>query len=444
MNYYITRLFEFAFSVEAAGLLLTAGAVVHGATRSRLMLSILFAIPIYVATFGKYRYIQYRFEAPIEWLLSYSRPLYVVSLALLFVALLFRGGRGTRDGDSNVPRAALLFFIFQLYCSIRLFACGLQSYAVLGLAIHLAAFACFSVRRTREERREFYAAGLHGIVIAGALFCGTCAYQLVMNSSATVWNNRFIGPTSNANHTAQFLAIFLIPTLYLAWRARLSLMSPWIYLLAFETLLFLWTGSRTGALMVFVGVGVLFRRKSSHLAVATIGIAIVLAVLAIFDLDAGNAANRLLATVDTRSGVFAAEFGRFLKHPIFGEPSIFYAEAGFKRLAAAESTYLSILGSYGLVGAFTFAVFAAQVTANMLALAKSVRNTNDVTLVDLWIAATCSILAGAMFEGYLLAMVGPSILVMYLYASLGEFLVSHHVSREASLKARFESGLQTA
>ena len=95
------------------------------------------------------------------------------------------------------------------------------------------------------------------------IFAGTNIVQVVVNRSAAGINGRFSGTAGNPQHAATCIAAILPSVLVLLARKQESKLIRLMLVSTVALLLLLlgMTGSRTGVLMLAVGVIVLFRKR---------------------------------------------------------------------------------------------------------------------------------------------------------------------------------------
>jgi hypothetical protein len=293
---------------------------------------------------------------------------------------------------------------------------GLLAFATCSLAFMSVLAVQSAITATRR-----YSLFAEAVVIAGALFSFACCYQYVMAPWNAVWAGRFIGITSNSQHTAQFLSLFILPTAFSAViRSRKDhvTIALWLLLLI-EGGLLIYTGSRTGMLMTLTGILILMRRESRDLVVAIITIgALAFAMMQLLP-ESGHAAQRILTLEDTRLALFRDLWAKFWEHPFVGDMHFIDTPRGM-RVAIRENSYLMIASMMGLVGITIFLIFLARVYEDTFVLWKIPRPNSKPWFGDLIIASIASILIGAATEGFLFAIVGPSYLLLYAYCGFAE------------------------
>lgn len=263
---------------------------------------------------------------------------------------------------------------------------------------------------------------LRSIAIAAVLWVGAAALQAVLNVRGVQLgaSNRFRGMASNPQHAATFLAVSSSVLLFLVtnetsakWR------SLWFATLPLAVGMLLWTGSRTGVGMLGIGVvAVLWRRFGRSilvLPVLGVGMMIFLSIMKSANVDVGL--ERLVSTDDTRSGAWARMLENALESPFLG--------VGVKDAGASENSYLLAFAGYGVTAlAIALTVlFTGLYTAWTLFRTRGRYQAYFQHRCDLLVALIGMILAGTMFEGYLVGRVSAMLPILASMLALAAVLI---------------------
>lgn len=400
--------------IFGAGLL---GAMVLVAARSPRWSFWFFAFPIFASTVGKYRYIKAEYVFPLNYMETYSRPLFALLLGTFLIIVYSNRQFRKAFRPSNT---AWLLLLFQLHFSALMILNeipnGLPSIPIFLLSFVVMTFLAEQLRDYRH--RQYF---IESVVLSGALFTFACVYQWLRAPQNSIWAGRFIGITDNSQHTAQFLALFIIPTVFLQFsntKSAFQRNAIW-GLLAVEVGLLFFTGSRTGLLMTLLPLAIMFRRRSRYIGFAAIGLGVVAAFAVLITPESQEATQRLVSTKDTRSELFISLWQQFLDNPMFGKMNVI-TYMGVPRVQIRENTYLMVASMMGMVGITIFGSYLFVLGSSMRRLLVLPVRSNTPQFHDFLLASLVSILAGAFFEGYLLAIVGPCYLLLYLYAHSAE------------------------
>ena len=414
------------------GLIAVNGWILVASRSLRLTLWSL-SFPLFISTLGKYRYIKASYVVPLNYAEEFSRPMFIVLLTVLVITSLLN--RSIRS-QLTPERSACLFFAFQIHFSLLMILNGVEN-GLLSTPVYAMSFVAmmFVLKATREASGKRFL--LESLVLGGVLFTGGCMYQLLLAPHNAVWAGRFIGITNNSVHTAQFLALFIRPTVYLTSTTiqNVFLRNALWLCIAVQFALLAYTGSRTGILMTLLPLVVMYRQRSRHLMTAGVAFSVALLLTVVLFPEAEGARTRLTSTEDTRSAVYQILWQQFLDSPVFGDVDTFYYQ-GVKRLRVRENSYLMVAATMGFVGIAIFGAFLVTVCKAMQKLYSYPNPTGRPQFRDFVLASLVSILAGAFFEGFLFAIVGPCYLLLYLYASMAEDLAREPLPRDSRIPAR--------
>lgn len=262
------------------------------------------------------------------------------------------------------------------------------------------------------------------LTVANVIWILGVFVQLVVNPSVLTVSNssRFVGLTGNPQHCAVYLSIMCVLLLWLAMNdPQRRYLGFWIALLGIDGVLLMWTGSRTGLLMVLTGSTLLLWRRIGQ-AILLLPIAAAVAFAAIEfvpGLDIGSASSRLTSVENTRASVWLTLLKEGMANPIIGA-----GVDATKSQDASENSYLLAWAAYGfgmvivLIGLMI--VSAAQ--AFRLLRARSWLG-EHAPLADLVCAYYPMFFLGALFEGYIMARVSVTLVFLVLYSSLGVALL---------------------
>ena len=295
--------------------------------------------------------------------------------------------------------------------------------ATLGLAVATIVPLGLFATSFAQEWNDWYSL-MRVLMVANMVWVLGVFVQLVIKPSVLTVSQdaRFLGLTGNPQHCAVYLSITGVVLLWLILHdPKRRHTWSWITLLGIDTVLLLWTGSRTGLLMLVVGSCMLLWRRLGRAmlilpVVAAIGIATVEMVPGI---DITTASGRLTSTENTRVHAWGVLFAGGLENPVIG--------AGFdatREQDATENSYLLAWAAYG------FGMVLIVFTLGILCLIQSIsllrarsRLGDEAPFVDLVVAYYPMFFLGALFEGYIMARVGVTLVFLVLLSSLGSLLL---------------------
>lgn len=378
------------------------------------------AVVLWLSTFGinDDPWINHTLVPPLEQLREMSRPLFVVGM--LMIAAVF--GIAERSAPyRTLHPGSLLLAMLHVALAARLAAEGYLDRGFAGMFVHASVFIAIAVNcANRMHSFSAMRATLQALALSGVLFTVAMLVQALLRPSAAVWMNRLFGITGNPQHAAQFLCLFMLPTLYLATNAptRRPVRTFLYVLLSLQAMMLLWTGSRTGILMLLVGLLLYYRLQIHRLVLSAIlvGIAMLGVLMLVGETDVTSGWGRVFSTENTRAGAWTLELRAFLASPWFGNPELLANGTPLFR----ETSYLAAAKTTGVIGLM---LMGAAVVSHMVIAWGVVRNTRGCApevsrLTDLIFAMVCMIAAGALFEAYLMATVAPAYVVLYLIGGL--------------------------
>jgi hypothetical protein len=256
------------------------------------------------------------------------------------------------------------------------------------------------------------------------------AYQALIDKYAiTFIHGWFLGTTGNPHHAAILITATIPAFLFLFFHNEKHSWTKWIWVgfLALAIFGLFMTASRTGAIVAVVSVLIFFRHQGGKL----LQIVLIFAVIAAFilpslsptDIDTPGILSNTSSKwsnldTSTRDGVWSGYWGLFLKYPLFGEP--FEGD----RLRFGESSWLGVLGSMGLVGAIPMFMFGWTSLQMIFKLDHLSKIRPDYYLkCSVVMAGLLSLLVGGVSEAYLLGNLTFSLLAVFLYLVLGNYLI---------------------
>lgn len=245
------------------------------------------------------------------------------------------------------------------------------------------------------------------------------AAQLLINRSAALAGDRLVGTTGNPQYAAMVLSIGAQP-LYMLLASRRE--GPirriiWGIFAAAGTTLLMSTGSRTGMLVLIVGLAIMFWRRSFRFVLMIIVIGFLIMLFQWLFSIGGEASARLLNTMDTRSGGWKAYIELFLDHPLLGHVE----DLDF---GVVENSYLTVAARTGVVGLSVLGLAMMFIFFSILQLrrTKALVSKDQGYAIDFVSAGIVSILAGAIFEGILVGTLTFMLLSLYIYLGLLKYL----------------------
>ena len=127
---------------------------------------------------------------------------------------------------------------------------------------------------------------------------------------------------------------------------------------------------------------------------------------------------RLTSTANTHEVAWATLLQSGLSSPIVG--------VGIRSAGDTENSYLLAFAGYGIgmVALLGLLMFACMIQSIRLFRRRWALPPIDRTLIDLIIGVEVMYFAGAVFEGYIMARVGPPLMFMLIFSSMGTALIS--------------------
>jgi hypothetical protein len=295
-------------------------------------------------------------------------------------------------------------------------------------ALKSAAFAfativpmLFVIPAVLQERKDWFWF-LRAIMFAHGTWLFFVFIQMAINYRPMIMGRglRFVGLTANPQHASVLLASMAVVALWLALNDLRRLRLLWAGMLGITIILLAWTGSRTGMGMLVIGAtATLYARMGRTiliLPVIALAGAVGFKVLQSLNVDLGLW--RLTSTENTREQAWATLLQSGLSSPIIG--------VGLRDAGDTENSYLLAFAGYGIgMVALVFTLmFACFVQSLRLIRRRKFLPPADRTLADLIIGVEIMYFAGAMFEGYVMARVGPPLMFLLIFSSMGAALIS--------------------
>jgi hypothetical protein len=365
---------------------------------------------------------------PLQQIREVGRPLTIVLLVLLiFIALKAKNIWRKKI----MPQPLTYLILVQSVIFFKILVYGNPEFAFLSAATFGGVVLMVIMGPSRWlQNEENFQLGVWAIAMVGVIFGVANGYQALIDKYAiTFIHGWFLGTTGNPHHAAILITATIPAFLFLFFHNEKHSWMKWIWLgfLALAIFGLLMTASRTGTIATVVSLLIFFRRRGGNL----LQIALIFAVIAAFvlpslsptDLDTSEllspTASKLSdLDISTRTGVWGGYWGLFLKYPLFGAPFV------GDRLRFGESSWLGVLGSMGLVGAIPMFMFGWTSLQMIFKLDHLSKIRPDYYLkCSVVIAGLLSLLVGGASEAYLLGNLTFSLLAVFLYLVLGNYLI---------------------
>ncbi|MDD1429741.1 O-antigen ligase domain-containing protein [Dolichospermum sp. ST_sed6] len=365
---------------------------------------------------------------PLQQIREVGRPITIVLLLLLIIISL-----KTKNiwRQKIIPQPIFYLILVQsvIFCKILFY--GNLGFAFLSAATFGGLVLVVILGPSRWlQNEENFQLGVWAIAMVGVIFGIANGYQALIDKYAiTFVHGWFLGTTGNPHHAAILITATIPAFLFLFFHNEKHSWTKWIWVgfLALAIFGLLMTASRTGAIVAVVSVLIFFRHQGGKL----LQIVLIFAVIAAFvlpslsptDIDTPgllSATSSKWSNLDisTRDGVWSGYWRLFLKYPLFGAP--FEGD----RLRFGESSWLGVLGSMGLVGAIPMFMFGWTSLQMIFKLDHLSKIRPDYYLkCSVVMAGLLSLLVGGVSEAYLLGNLTFSLLAVFLYLVLGNYLI---------------------
>ena len=365
---------------------------------------------------------------PLQQIRELGRPLTIVLLVLLiFIAL----NAKNIWRKKIMPQPLTYLILVQSVIFLKILVYGNPGFAFLSAATFggLVLMVIMGPSRWLQNEENFQL-GVWAIAMVGVIFGVANIYQASIDKYAIIFiHGWFLGTTGNPHHAAILITATIPAFLFLFFHNEKHSWMKWIWagflLLAIFGLFM--TASRTGAIVAVVSLLIFFRRQGGKLLqiVLIFGViaAFVLPSLSPTDIDTPgilSATSSKWSNLDTstRDGVWSGYWRLFLKYPLFGAPFV------GDRLRFGESSWLGVLGSMGLVGTIPMFMFGWSSLQMIFKLDHLSKIRPDYYLkCSVVMAGLLSLLVGGVSEAYLLGNLTFSLLAVFLYLVLGNYLI---------------------
>ena len=258
---------------------------------------------------------------------------------------------------------------------------------------------------------------LRTIMFVSVLWACGSALEFVKNPQNVLTpQGRFFGILANPQHAAVLTSSFTMMALWLLMNDRVKrLRILWLALVAINLIFLIWTGSRTGALMLIVGLCVVLYRRIGRAVLFLPLIAMMFFGLVYLADELGIYRNldRLVSVENTREGIITKAIYVLQTNPWIG---IGWTESGF-----SESSYLLGFAAYGILMFAIMVVFLMHslwLTGRLFfwrgRLEPEARN-----LADVFCAFNAMYFAGAAFEGFMLGRSAAMQVMLLLFCGIG-------------------------
>lgn len=322
----------------------------------------------------------------IKIAIQYSQIITIILFSILIIIFIL-----TKKTKLNLKLTKISLFIFQLSLSlIYLYKEFYLEFLAL-ISFSLVLFFFFSIKHNKEEL-------LKSIYYAGIIYLVTTFIQSLLSLNLLILGNRFSGISQNPQATAITLAL-LIPIFlyhYLNSKSKKYSLLP-LSITIISIILLVFTGSRTGILMTLIACLFLVKTKSKTPLKIILPILLLFTIIILlnpFDIDT----QRLTSAQDTRLVEWNLMFNQFKTYPITGSPL---------KQGPTENSYL-LSGAW-----FGFIPFTLLFLSTFIILINCLKSKNNFARFSI-----LAILIGALFEGYLTAIVSFQIILLYLYISI--------------------------
>ncbi len=404
------------FMVGFAGLALVAAVLIRLSLLQWLLVGVLFVNALTAPT--NYERTQYI----ITWIspLQIHRAEAHLALGILLSILVVVTGK-LRSQD--VPIQGLLMLAIALYAGMLQFFHDSPVEASKSIGFALATIPCMlfatpAAARTHEDCVRL----LRSLMWVSVLWTVCCSVQFVINPKNLVnLQGRFWGMLGNAQQAGMLTAPFVVIALWLLLNDKVRrLRLLWIALIAINLLFLGWTGSRTGALMLVMGLMfVLYNRIGKMVLLLPFAVVMFFGLSYLAkELQIGANLERLVSTENTRSAVWARQLANIGASPLVG--------VGWKDSGGSESSWLGGFAGYG-VGMFLLMV-ALLAYSVWLCLRFQLRRrqfpAESRPLIDLFCSWNAMYFTVATFEGIMLGRSSAPQTTMLIFAGIGVHLTN--------------------
>jgi len=346
----------------------------------------------------------------LEMFRSSGRALFTVTLVLLLLRMVI--GEGQTWRREGIPKSVMALCGLQVMYGIGWIVQGVIPRGVGSIALSLllvgglAGMVGKGCRSLGDVRSIFRAAE-----VSGLLFGAMSLLQLSVNANAAYFLGRFAGISANPQYAAIFMSILVNIAIYMAGtptEVKFLRIAHYVCAVIFAAFM-MWTGSRTGFVILVVGLTVQLHLRPWLLLTAGAGGLLAMRLLTSVDEYAVGAMGRLVSSEDTGRGrIFVQAYEYFLRYPVFGRATVVMENC---YLAVASCTGLVGLAFLAMVGIFHFqSLFFVWQNRRVLG--------QERRIVDLLVAWSLALLGASMFEGFVLAIATAAIVFVILLLSM--------------------------
>jgi hypothetical protein len=207
----------------------------------------------------------------------------------------------------------------------------------------------------------------------------------------------------------------------------------WLIILGMDFFFLLSTGSRTGLVLIVIGVGIMYMDKITFNRMLYLGVFSFVLFVGLYIYDQANIGlqqdfsyadgseslidtRRLASTENTRSHVWRAQWRGFVNNPIFGTP-LWGGRMGF-----GENSWLAVAASLGIIGFVPMLIMGGLLLSMCQDLYFRWKVKRDLKY-QVVLATLLCLLAGSILEAYLLATLSFPLFVLLFFTSAGDFLL---------------------
>lgn len=366
---------------------------------------------------------------PLQQIREYGRPLTLLLLSMILLVGLQQESKRWRL--QLIPWPIRYLLIVQTVIFLKTLFFGSLLFALLTFVTIAGVILAIRLGPSQwlQTPKDFHL-GARAIALVGVLFLAVNGYQAIFDIyPITFVHGRFLGTTGNPQHAALLLAS-IIPCLLYLTEHNSSQSGIWFFfwqtVLFLTLLMLLLTGSRTGFLMLLSTILLFYYNHTVRLfrlaifIVVSVGLVwLMLGSTQFAESIINPMFERLNNTDNTRSYVWQALWRSFTANPVFGAPL-----RGDRLLGYGESSWLGTAAALGLVGLIPLALVGFS-TARMIGRLFILSRRRDVYSYQnsTVVAGLVAILIGSIFEASLLGNLSFSVLALFLYLVLGQFLL---------------------
>lgn len=321
----------------------------------------------------------------------------------------------------RVPAQGLFMLAISLYAGMISFIHETPMYAFESIGFALATIPCMLFATSwQSSSYDGCLRLLRTIMLVSVVWTVCCSIQFVINPRMLLnTGGRFWGMLANAQQAAMLVAPFAVIATWLLINdksRRLRLL--WVGLIAINLLFLGWTGSRTGVLMLLLGMTFVLYSRLGRVVVFLPVAAVMFMGLSFLaeELQIGANLERLVSTENTRAGVWRSQMASIAESPLIG--------VGLHETGGSESSWLNGFAGFG-VGMFllliSFLLYSMWKCA-MLLLKRRRLPKAQRPMVDMFIAWNAMYFAAATFEGIMVGRSSTSQTLMLMFAGVGVWL----------------------